>query len=148
MMPPASPAANMGMAGTSFSDGLSYCQDLSRDVDRRNSAQNERSQICYHDLKLYRHGSRGSQKYPFDIPRTGHRTERYRSWLDPWPLGSTDLRPCTRYRRDDTKTRPWLRLGPSHRLPVGRSGPPPLPPPFFQVPGSGSIQSNRANESS
>src|ERR1700722_9086615 len=58
MMPPASPAANMGMAGTSLSDGLSYCQDLSRDVDRRNSAQSERSQICYHDRKLYRHGSR------------------------------------------------------------------------------------------
>src|SRR5260221_11262956 len=136
MMQPTSTAANMGMAGTSFSDGLSDWQVLSHDVDRRNSAQNERSQICYHDRKLYRHGSRGSQKYPVDIPRTGHRTERYRSWLDPWPLGSTDLRPCTRYRRDDTKTRPWLRLGHPHTCPVVRSRPPSLRPPFFQVPGS------------
>src|SRR5260370_3782177 len=121
MMPPASPAANMGMAGTSLSDGLSYCLDLSRDVDRRNSAQNERSQISDHDRKLYRHGSRGSQKYPVDMPRTGHRTERYRSWLDPWQLGSTDLRLCMRYRRDDTKTRPWLSREPHHNIPVNRS---------------------------
>src|SRR5260370_9794642 len=147
MMPPASPAANMGMAGTWLSDGLSYCLDLSRDVDRRNSAQNERSQISDHDRKLYRHGSRGSQRYPVDISRTGHRTERYRSWLDPWQQGSTDLRPCTRYRQDDTKTKPWLRRGHPHRYPVGRSGPPSLPPPFFPVPGSGSILNNRANES-